>query len=466
MSTASAVPTREQFTSLYQSIMEQSASAANTALTPNPAPSAGSRFLIWTRQSGSEGGLRLSYVPGLVLDGPRDARINTEWPGVTPVYANAQRDFLFEPGTREADCAHTFAVVREVLTLFQRARGEAAIPWAWNTGGNADPIEIHPRAGISANSFYTRGARALRFFQCPQGAAGRPVFTCRSQQIVAHACGHAILDGLKPGWLCAGNPPQTGALHESFADLTALFLACSQAGPVEAAIAISKGDLRQQAFLASLGEPWGAEAQFPEGLRNAQNRMRLSGSGNCIHAIARVFTGAIYDAMTDIFAFERMRQAAQRDPARVLQDASAHLCRLLLNAVEQAPAANAVYADVVNQMLNLSHAQGDPPIYRTILRNHFVLREVVNAPAPLKGLASGRMDLSDPNYTDGKDLLHLEPARHPADHAPQDRARCCGTMQLPEYTRGDQKKLERGAGIAEADVIAVEVAELRKMFAR
>ena len=60
----------------------------------------------------------------------------------------------------------------------------------------------------------------------PTGSSER-VFTCRSFDIVSHETGHAVLDGLRPNWLLASAPPQTGGLHESFGDLTAIFLALS-----------------------------------------------------------------------------------------------------------------------------------------------------------------------------------------------------------------------------------------------
>jgi hypothetical protein len=37
-------------------------------------------------------------------------------------------------------------------------------------------------------------------------------------------------------------------------------------------------------------------------------------------------------------------------------------------------------------------------------------------------------------------------------------------MQLPEYTLGDQAKLATGAAITTDDVLAAELAELKKMF--
>src|SRR5207247_991958 len=253
--------------------------------------------------------------------------------GTTPVHANMSRDFLFTPGTAEFDCAHSFAVVRETLTMFQRLRGGAALPWAWNVGGNTDPITVSPRAGVTPNAFYSRGERALRFFYFTPSGATAPVFTCRSLDIVAHECGHAVLDGLKPGWLGAGNPPQTGGLHESFGDLTALFLACSQLDQVEAAIAQCKGNLHDKNFLAAMAEQFGGALGFPQGLRNADNDLKLSQVSNEVHAISQVQTGAIYDVLADIFAFEKNRQAATKDPARVLLEVCSQLCSLLVEAI-------------------------------------------------------------------------------------------------------------------------------------
>jgi hypothetical protein len=49
-------------------------------------------------------------------------------------------------------------------------------------------------------------------------------------------------------------------------------------------------------------------------------------------------------------------------------------------------------------------------------------------------MLEGRIDVHDPNFVDGEDLLKLEAERHASDIAPQDRSHCSGTMQLPEYS--------------------------------
>lgn len=464
----------EQKASYYEhmSLLSRRAPHPAAAAIPLPIPIpiplplfVGSRFLIWKQDpSVTDPGIRLIFLPGLVLNGPRDGRIITDLAGITPVAANANRDFIFAAGTPQFDCAHTFAVVRETLTMYQRLRAGAALPWAWNTGGNTDPLSVFPRAGVTANAFYSRGQKALKFFFFTPAGSAQQVFTCRSLDIVAHECGHAVLDGLKPGWLGGGNPPQTGGLHEAMGDLTAIFLACSQLDQVEAAIALTKANLHNKNFLAALAEQFGAALGFPQGLRNADNDLKLSQVSNEVHAISQVFTGGIYDTLADIFAFEKNRQAATKNPTRVLLEVASQLCGVLLDAIIASPAVGATYADVVNNMLNVSNAKGEPPIYRTFLRNRFTFREVVVSPTPLTAMMEGRMNLSDPNFVDGKDLLKLEACRHPSDRAPQDRSTSCGTMQLPEYTLGDQKTLQSGAAVTDEDVLASTVEELRAAF--
>lgn len=443
-----------------------------TAALPVPSPIpipipmlTGSRFLMW-KQDPSVGdlGLRLAYLPNFTLNGPRDSRITVNLPGITPISKNTQGDFIFPMDTPELDCAHAFAVVRGTLTMYQRVLGGANIPWAWNTGGITDPVMVYPRAGVTPNAYYSRSQKALKFFYFTPSGSITPVYTCRSLDIVAHETGHAVLDGLKPGWLSGGNPPQTGGLHESFGDLTAIFLALSELDQVEAAIALTKANLHDKNFIAALAEQFGTALGFPQGLRNADNDLKLSQVGNEVHAISQVFTGAIYDVLADIFTFEKHRQAATRDPAAVLLEVSGNLCKLLVHAIQASPGIGATYADVVNKMLSISHTQGDPPIYRTFIRNRFTLREVVVSPTPLKAMHEGTMNWDDPNFMEGKDLLKLEAHHHAADKAPQNRSTCCGTMQLPEHLLNDPKLMETGIGLTDDDVLAPELKELAKCF--
>jgi hypothetical protein len=461
----------EQKTRFYENLSLPPRRLAKATPIPSPVPSPipipiplvlGSRFLIWKQDpSVTDPGIRLVFIPSLVLNGPQDGRITISLAGTTPVAANSNRDFIFTPGTAEFDSAHVFAVVRQTLTMYQRVRGGAALPWAWNTGGNTDPITAFPRAGVTPNAFYSRSLKALKFFYFTPSGATQPIYTGRSLDIVAHETGHAVLDGLKPGWLSGTGPAQTGGLHESFGDLTSLFLACSQLDQVEAALAATKANLHVGNFLAALAEQFGAALGFPQGLRNADNDLKLSQVSNEVHAISQVFTGGIYDVLADIFSFEKNRQAATKDPARVLLEVAGQLCSVLVRALVAAPASAATYADVVNQMLTISNSDGEPPIYRTFIRNRFTFREVVVSPTPLTAMLEGTINYNDPNFVEGQDSLHLKAHKHASDKAPQNRSMCCGTMQMPEYTYGDQTKMQSGQSISDEDVIAMLRNEIR-----
>ncbi len=393
---------------------------------PMPAEQAavplGSRVLIWKQDpSVSDLGTRKVFLPGLVLQGPRDARISFGEPGIAPVNPNAFGDFVVSPNTDQFDAIHTFAVVRLTLSMYQRALasgGNAApLPWQWNGASNTAPLKVFPHGLPNVmNAFYSRNDKALKFGDfIPSGATDR-VFTCRSFDIVSHEAGHAVLDGLKPNWLLSSNPPQTGGLHEAFGDLTAIFLALSQLDQVEAVIAQTKANLHDKTFLADMAEQFGLALGRPNGLRNADNDFKLSETGTEVHAISQVFTGAVYDILADIFAFER--DPAIEDDAAVLLRAGDYLRSLVLRALIGAPDVGATFADVANQMLLIVAADAMPQEYADFIRNQFTLREVLSG-TPLTGEAGAHM------------MFHALTTDQPG--ARQDRRACCGTMNSAEY---------------------------------
>jgi hypothetical protein len=391
--------------------------------------------LIWKQDPTlQEIGIRKAYLPNHVFAGPRDARIVTQ--GVPAVNPNAFGDLIETPGTDGFDTVHTFAVVRETLTMFQRARAignqPAQIPWAWNLLGpppppNTDPINVFPKAGDTMNAFYSRQQKALKFFffTKPGDPPTAPkIFTCRSLDIVAHETGHAVLDGLKPHWLDQAGPPQTGALHESFGDLTAIFLALSQLDQVEAVIAQTKANLHDKTFLSDLAEQFGLALGRPNGLRNADNNLTLSQVTNEVHDLSQVFTGAIYDVLADIFAFEK--RTAVRDDAATLYDVGQYVFSLVVRAIIAAPAAAATFADIANKMLIIANSDGKPVQYRNFIRNQFTLRGVVVAATPLTA--------------DHRQGAQLEAAKHisTATGTASNLQGTCGTMRLPEFTGGEE----------------------------
>lgn len=399
------------------------AAVALPAATPTPI---GARALIWKQDPAtSEIGLRKVFLPGNIVAGPRDARIANGSPGIPPVTPNAFGDLIQTPGTDPFDAVQVFAVVRQTLSMYQRAFGGTALPWQWNSSTNTDPLSTFPH-GLpdTMNAFYSRGDKALYFgdFVKPGSSPPERVFTCRSLDIVAHECGHAILDGLKPSWLFAGNPPQTGGLHESFGDLTAIFLSLSQLDQVEAVIAQTKANLHDKTFLSDLAEEFGLALGRPNGVRNADNDLKLSEVGTEIHALSQVFTGAIYDILADIFAYRR--NTAKLDDAVVLLETAQYVTSLVLRSLIAAPSVGVTFADVVNQMLTIAAKDGKPVKYRNFIRNRFQVREVVISATPLT--------------VDHPEGTILTPGIQDAEGSVQNRRGCCGTMTHAEYNRGDE----------------------------
>ena len=404
-------------------MLEPGAPRIGLGSEPPPTFGQGVRLLMWKQDpSVSEIGTRKVFLHGLVLDGPRDARIVHGEPGIALVSPNAFGDFVCMPETPQFDAVHTFAVVRQTLTMYQRALAACEhatpLPWQWNSSADLAPLALFPYGLPNVmNAFYSREQRCLRFGDfIPTGQAER-VFTCRSCDIVAHEAAHAVLDGLKPDWLLAHNPPQTGALHEAFGDLTAIFLALSQLDQCEAIVAQTKARLHDKTFLADIAEEFGLALGRPNGLRNADNDITMSQAGSEVHAISQVFTGAVYDILADLFAYER--NPARLDDAVVLHRVGDYLRGLVLRALIAAPERGALFVDVVNAMLRLAEQDERPIAYRNAIRDRFLVREVVAC--------------TDEPGADHPAGARLAPGMQDAPGAIQDRRACCGTMNLAEY---------------------------------
>jgi len=410
---------------------EPPAPADSPPSAPEPAPHRlGARVLIWKQDpSVPDIGTRKAYLPGVVLAGPRDARIAPGEPGIAAVEPNAFGDFVTQPDTPQFDAVHTFAVVRQTLTMYQRALGAAGdtmpLPWQWNSSADTTPLRVFPHGLPNVmNAFYSRTQGCLKFGDfIPTGATER-VYTCRSFDIVAHETAHAVLDGIKPGWLQADAPPQTGGLHESFGDLTAIFLALSQLDQCDAVIAQTKAHLHDKSFLTDIAEQFGTALGNSTGLRNADNDVRLGEAGTQVHAISQVFTGAVYDVLADLFAWERNPE--REDDAAVLHRLAGYLAGVVLRAMIAAPDLAPTFADVVNAMLQIVSADGKPAAYPDAIRTQFARRDVVQA-GPSAALAAG------PGTSAFFPCVPLAAKVCDAPGARQDRHACCGTMQLAEY---------------------------------
>jgi hypothetical protein len=175
-----------------------------------------------------------------------------------------------------------YAVARTTIGHFERALGRKAL-WAhhWNPQAKDNQNEFvqrlraYPHAIREANAYYSPAKKALLFGYFPASAAdsgdnypGETVFTCLSQDIVAHETTHALLDGLHQRFMECSNIDVL-AFHEAFADIVALFQHFTYPEVLRHQIARTRGNLQSQNLLGELAYQFGQAIGNYGALRSA-----------------------------------------------------------------------------------------------------------------------------------------------------------------------------------------------------
>jgi hypothetical protein len=178
-----------------------------------------------------------------------------------------------------------FAVAMRTIRAFERALGRGVL-WAGDRAKvegdeKLRPIErsftkrlrIYPHALREANAYYSPQKRALLFgYFRPDPHAGDVdaswVFTCLSQDIIAHETAHAILHGLQQRSIEPSNIDAL-AFHEAFADVVALLQHFSMEKVVRQELASSRGSLRELGLLTGLADQFGRATGRSGALRYA-----------------------------------------------------------------------------------------------------------------------------------------------------------------------------------------------------
>lgn len=182
-----------------------------------------------------------------------------------------------------------YAVAMRTITNFERSLGRQVFwspresPSDGYVPGRRDvyvrTLRIYPHALRAANAYYSPQKKALLFgyFQCPTGM----VFSCLSQDIVAHETTHALLDGMHRRYL-EDNHPDTLAFHEAFADLVALFQHFTFKDVLRHQIDRTRGNLETQSLLGELAQQFGEATGRYGALRNAIGEFQADGTWTLI----------------------------------------------------------------------------------------------------------------------------------------------------------------------------------------
>jgi hypothetical protein len=219
-----------------------------------------------------------------------------------------------------------YGVAMTTIEHFEYALGRRVL-WSPQINGSDDSayvgqLRIYPHALRQQNAYYDPQRKALLFGYFPAADSdpgriypGGTVFTCLSQDIVAHETTHAILDGIHRSLLAAASNPDTLAFHEGFADLVALFQHFSMAAALREQIGKARGDLRTRNLLAELAVQFGQATGRYGALRSAIGQVdpvtrewkRLEPDPTALlrtdepHARGAILVAAVFDAFLKIY---------------------------------------------------------------------------------------------------------------------------------------------------------------------
>jgi hypothetical protein len=206
-----------------------------------------------------------------------------------------------------------YAVTMRTIRNFEHALGRLAL-WSPHRTKRGDRwseqyvqrLRIHPHALREANAYYSPAKKALLFGYFPAAADGTAplnVFTCVSQDIVAHEVTHALLDGIHRRFNEASNPDVL-AFHEAFADLVALLQHFSLRDVLRHQIAATRGDLASQNRLGELAQQFGQAIGKRGALRSAIGREPNPEEYATVlepHDRGSILVAAVFDAFLTIY---------------------------------------------------------------------------------------------------------------------------------------------------------------------
>jgi hypothetical protein len=238
----------------------------------------------------------------------------------------AQDGYTPSEGNPQFHQQMVYAIAMTTIRNFERALGRRVL-WAWRWARTDDPtqyrhrnyiarLRIYPHALREANAYYSPQKRAilLGYFRSgPDNVGtnlpGGTIFSCLSQDIIAHEMSHAILDGMHRMYLEPSNSDSL-AFHEAFADIVALFQHFTMPEAVRNQIGSLRGDLSQRSLLSKLavqfGQAIGNYGALRDGLDKVDPQTGLPDAtailtANEPHERGSILVAAVFDAFVTIY---------------------------------------------------------------------------------------------------------------------------------------------------------------------
>ena len=318
-------------------------------------------------------GQRTIFIPDHLMPGPCSDTIVLQ--GMPDEYSptDARNNFLFDPVSKPDafDAAHTLGTTTRVVNMYKRAmeRVNYNMPFRWQWG-NA-PLVVRPYAGEKHSVHYSREKVEISFSYCKHPTRKEILFMCRNPDIVAHLTGHLVLDAIKPSFYGEGVPEETRALHEAFADITAIFAHINFLDTCEAIMNACNGDLSHPSnFLPEIDEGLRNVFGREYGLRNVTPNLKIIDVVAEYHDWSRVFTSAIYGILVRMCGYEY--NPTRGDKGGSLHRTGIHLAGVVLRGFIDAPMFEVTFRDVARAIIKAEPSR----TYKKIIREEFRNRRI------------------------------------------------------------------------------------------
>jgi hypothetical protein len=308
-----------------------------------------------------------------------------------------------EPDACETDeflKLNPFATVLKTLAYFESAEilGRQ-IRWAFPS----EQLLIVPRAGVMKNAFYDRSTGSLQFYE-HGGRGGFTIYTALSHDIIVHETTHAIIDAVAPDLYHAADP-QSLALHEALADLSAITQTLLNEMVVFSLDAISGSSVEPLEALSRLAEEFGSDVRQDQGggfLRRLKNRRSVRPDDDSVdefgipnrpsptdpHALSQVLAGAVYtvfERRIDVGKEGRRSRSGFQTLDEALCPAARRVSRIVFRALDYLPPGEVGFVDYGRAFLAAADSTyRRPGLERETLCDEFVSRGIVDDPAALE----------------------------------------------------------------------------------
>lgn len=302
---------------------------------------------------------------GGALSNEKAYSINASNPKAIP---DLEGNYLYEFGSAQFDQVNSFNTVFKTVDMMESLKG-SPVKWAFRN----PKLGVNPHKREGMNAYYSRNESSVNFFYFKSEPLGKTVQTSQASDIVSHEVGHAVLDGMRPGYL--GWDVETMSVHEAFGDMSAMMYALQDEETRKAVLSENGGDFSKHSMISKLGEEFGKAIVLADSNPNNDDRDYLRSmindfkyvnpstlpektdpdhlAGEC-HSFSRVLSGALYDMLGDLYDKNISKGLTAENSLKTAND---DLSRLILKSVELAPTHTCKFKDFALAMLKYDNQE-------------------------------------------------------------------------------------------------------------